>query len=256
MDSQDVYFSTPPRPELPREKRWYQRWWGRLIIGFLAVFVALSVAVGFYVGKVAILLRSGKITTGQLFGQPVSQSSLINTSELIAAGDPHFGPANAKVVIIEFADFQCPACQQAYPVVKQILKDYGDKVLFIFRDFPAVADHPEALLAAMAGECANEQGKFFEMHDKIFSQPDKLDEATFKTYAVQIGLNSIAFNNCMLLCISQTGGKCQKDIETDLTDGLAANVNATPTFFIDGVKLPGAIPLETFQQIIISELSR
>ncbi len=148
-------------------KRWYQRWWGRLIFIFIALIAALIIALGFYTLRVYQLAK-----TGQLPSQRLVDSSGALTPQaravLVSTDDPSVGPKDAKVVVVEFADFQCPFCKEVKPVVKQLMTDYGDRVLFIYRDFPLVADHPQALLGAMAGACANEQGKFWEMHDKMF----------------------------------------------------------------------------------------
>lgn len=233
---------------LPASKKWHQRWWGKAIIVFLGVFFTLLVALIFYVGKVAILLRGGQLSADQLFGG----ESRIFTSQagsLVGADDPYFGKKDAKVVIVEFADFECSACQQEYPVVKEVLRSYGDKILFVFRDWPLTVDHPNALIAAVAGHCAGEQGQFWEMHDKIFSEKD-LSLAALKIYGVQIGLNTAQFNACL------QSEKYLKEIETDLAEGYQTGVRATPTFFINGVKVAGAIPLMTFEKIITAELSR
>ena len=159
------------------------------------------------------------------------------------------GPDNAPVKLVEYSDFECPACQAEYPVVKEILKNYGDKILFVFRDFPLIASHPNSLLAAVAGHCAWEQGKFWEMHDKIFEIKD-LSAAALQTYGRQIGLNPSQFSACL------RSDKYLKEIETDLNEGYSAGVRATPTFFVNGVKVAGALDLMTFEKIIIEALSR
>jgi len=253
MYRQDSSFTMPPpskAKQLINRKKWHKQWWGRLIIGFLVIFFVLLIAMAFYVGKLVILLRSGQITPQQLLSNNVPSGQASNLPTLVTSDDPSFGPRDAQVVIVEFSDFQCSFCQQVQPVIKEILKNYGDKVLFIYRDFPLLDDHPQALLAAMAAECAHEQGQFWEMHDKIFDNQNEIIDTNLKTYAVQIGLNSIQFNDCL------GSGKYLEEIENDLLDGYNVGVQATPTFFINGVKVAGAIPLNIFEQIIISELSQ
>ncbi len=253
MYSDNTSFTVPPSVEsqagLKLKKRWYQRFWGRLIIIFLALFFTLLIAMGFYVGKVVSLLRSGQLTPQQLFGQDLVPESG-GANNLATTDDPSLGSREAKVVIIEFGDFECPACGQVRPVIDEILKDYGDKILFIWRDFPLVNDHPESLIAALAGECAHEQGKFWEMHDKIFTDQANITEENLKIYAVQIGLNSQQFNSCFL------SAKYLKEVEEDLQAGYAAGARATPTFFINGEKVAGALPLNMFEQIITTILSQ
>lgn len=252
MYSDNDSFTTPPssQPRLRTAKKWYQRWWGRTIIVFSVIFLTLLVAFIFYVGKMALLLKSGEITPQELFGGEPTSQQVGDLNTLATFDDPSLGPRDAKIVIVEFSDFQCPFCNEAKPVIKEVLKNYGDQILFIYRDFPLVDIHPQALLAAMAGECAHEQGKFWEMHDRIFENQDEITQANLKIHAVAIGLNNIQFDNCL------ASGKYLKEIEEDLRDGLAAGVGATPTFFINGVKVAGVIPLTTFEQIIFSELNR
>ena len=222
-----------------------------MIISFLTLILVLSIALMFYVGRLVILLRSGQLMPQQLFGSDFVPSPDQNSQPALAASDdPHYGPPEAKVVIVEFSDFACSASRQVQPVVKEILQDYGDRIFFVWRDFPIIGDRQQSLLAAMAGECAHEQGKFWEMHDKIFASSEEITEASLKAYAVQIDLNNIQFSNCL------GTGKYFAEIEQDFNDGRQYGVEATPTFFINGVKIPGAIPLATFEKIIVSELSR
>jgi protein-disulfide isomerase len=251
MYSENEYFDTPAAQEakMPAGKRWYQRWWGQLIIIFAAIFLTLFTAVAIYVGKVAILLRSGQVTTEQLFGQGAPALAAANAN-LFREDDPQKGPFNAKVVIVEFADFTCPACKEDFLVVKKLIDDYGSQVLFVFRDFPLVNDRPLSLIAAVAGNCALEQGKFWEMHDLLFSTNVDLTEEILKTYAIRIGLNSIQFGSCL------TSEKYLAEIEQDLKEGYDAGARATPTFFINGTKVEGALPFAVFEKIITTELSK
>lgn len=216
-----------------------------MIIVFLVIFLSISVSVGIYAGKVYFLLKSGKIPPEMIFGQEIVSKNLL---ALVPEGTPGFGVKDSKVVIVEFADFQCPACLAAHNVVKELRKNYRDKIYFVFRDFPLISDHPAALLAAMAANCANEQGKFWEMHDKIFENQADINERSLKIYAVQMGLNGVEFSECI------QSGKYLKKIEKDLEDGWLAGVRATPTFFINGIKIEGAVPLQVFEEFIASEL--
>ncbi len=231
-------------------KRWYRRWWGIIIIIFLTIFLIIFTASAIYVVKVVYLLRAGQITSQQLFGGESSPDQLTGLLNLATQDDPAVGPKDAKVVIVEFSDFQCPACGQAYPVVKQILRDYADRIRFVYRDFPDTQSHPQSLIAAVAAQCAYEQGRFWEMHDKIFEDQQNLSEENLKKYAIQIGLNNIKFELCL------QAGKSLKEVEQDWQQGFVAGVKATPTFFINGVKVAGAIPLDTFQKIIVAELNK
>jgi len=248
MYSQDSSFIIPPssKKSFENKKKWYKHWWGKLIIIFVTIFVVILLALGFYIGKVIVLLKKGQISPQQLFGNSIQ----LDRSDLATEDDPSRGPRDAKVVVVEFADFGCPACQEVQPVVKQVLADYGDKILFIWRDFPMTGDTQTSLLAAVAGECANKQGGFWAMQEKIFANPADITELSLKTYAIQIGINSVQFGSCL------QADENIKEIEEDVREGYAAGVESTPTFFINGVKVPGAIPLNIFEQIIASQLNQ
>src|SRR3989344_1088154 len=235
----------------PGRKRWYHRWWGKLLLLALALGLVVAAAFGIYVLRVSSLIRSGQLDPQSFLNQPASGSQpAADRSSLATDDDPSVGPAGAAVVIVEFSDFQCPYCSQDYPVVKQLIRDYGDRVRFIYRDFPLVDTPPRALPAALAANCAFEQGKFWEMHDKIFENQAALEEADLKRYAIQIGLNSVAFGGCL------SSGKYVKEIEDDYNAGIEAGVEATPTFFVNGTLVRGAVPYEALQQLIVAELNR
>ena len=110
--------------------------------------------------------------------------------------------------------------------------------------------HPRALPAALAAQCANEQGQFWLMHDKIFENQENITDADLKRYAVQIGLNSLQFGNCF------AAAKYLGEVQQDFNQGLKLGVKSTPTFFINGIGIPGAVPLATLEQIVVAELNR
>jgi protein-disulfide isomerase len=165
------------------------------------------------------------------------------------AGRPSRGPANAKVEVIEFSDFQCPYCLRAHPVVAQVLQAYGDKIRFVYRNYP-LPSHPDARPAAEAGACAAEQGKFWEYHDRLFDHQDQLSNSDLKQHAVALGLNAGQFAACL------DTRKYQKDVDADIAAGNEVGVTGTPAFFINGRPLDGAQPFDTFKQVIDEELSK
>lgn len=250
MTSENIEFEKPPSLTKPVRtgKPWYKKWWGLALIVFLTLFSVVSLALAIYVGRVVVLLRTGAITPEELLGrEPVGPLDRVKT--MATSDDPSFGPSNAQVVIVEFSDFQCPFCAQAYPVIKELLKDYGDRIHFVYRDFPVPSLHPQALLGALAGECAHEQGKFWPMHDKIFENQQDLNENNLKTWAIQLGLDGVQFSSCL------DSQKYLPEVQEDLNDGVDAGVRATPTFFINGQKIEGALPLSVFEQIILTILN-
>ena len=154
-----------------------------------------------------------------------------------------------KVVILEYSDFQCPYCGQVEPIVKQLLSTYGDKVELDYKHFPLTTIHQFAQKAAEASECARAQGKFWQYHDELFAHQDALDLVSLKKYAVDLGLDAAEFNNCL------DAGKKANVVAADKQEGVNAGVSSTPTFFIDGEKLVGALPFEQFKQVIDRKLS-
>jgi protein-disulfide isomerase len=159
------------------------------------------------------------------------------------------GNANAPVVIVEFADFQCPYCRREQAVLKALTTKYGNKVSVAYRDFPLRQIHAQAQPAAEAARCAGEQGKFWEYHDLLFAETAKLDAASLMDYAAQAGLDKNKFNECL------SSGKFKPAIDEDLRAGEKLGVSGTPAFFINGVFLSGAQPMSEFEKMIDAELA-
>jgi protein-disulfide isomerase len=159
------------------------------------------------------------------------------------------GNPKAPVMIVEFSDYQCPYCRQVEPVVKSLLAKYGDKVSLSYRDLPLRQIHPQAQIAAEASRCAEEQGKFWEYHDQLFSA-SKLDHDALVEYARTLKLDDKQFDSCL------SAGRYKADIDQDLREGMAAGITGTPGFFINGVALSGSQPEESFAKVIDEELAR
>jgi protein-disulfide isomerase len=171
-------------------------------------------------------------------------------TDIVTAGHPSRGPANAPVMIVEFADFECPFCGGLYPTLKQVEKNYPDKVRFVFRQFPLVNIHPRAQKAAEASLCANEQQRFWEFHDSLYTNQAQLEVAALKQRAVTLKLNTAAFNACL------DSGKHAETIRKDQDEARKAGVSSTPTLFINGRLLSGNQPYTTIRDIIEDELKR
>ena len=164
--------------------------------------------------------------------------------------DAVLGDDDAPITIIEFSDYECPFCTRFYlNTLPQIKSEYIDtgKVKLIYRDYP-LGFHANAQKAAEAAECAGEQGKYYEMHDKLFDEGVDGGVSSFKQYAKEIGLNAEEFNECL------DSGEMASEVQKDFQDGQRAGVQGTPTFFINGKILKGAQPFEVFKQIIEEEL--
>lgn len=170
------------------------------------------------------------------------------TDVTVAADDPARGPSGAPVEIVEFSDFQCPFCARATPTIDRIMADYGDRVRLVYRDYP-LPNHSNARAAAEAAQCANDQGKFWPYHDVLFANQSRLAVDQLKQYSTDLALNTPQFVACL------DGGKYRDEVEQDLKEGGTFGVSATPTFFINGRMLAGALPYEAFRRIIDEELA-
>ena len=160
------------------------------------------------------------------------------------------GNPKAPITIVEFSDFQCPFCRKSYPVIKELLIKYEGQVKLAYRDFPLREIHPQAESAAEASRCANDQGKFWEYHDLLFTNPDKLDHAGLVEHARALQLDVESFESCL------TSEKFKPVVEADLQAGVKASVNGTPAFFINGIPVSGAQPASVFEHAIDAELAR
>ncbi len=168
------------------------------------------------------------------------------------------GSPDATVTIVEFTDFQCPFCRRyTTETMPQLKQDYIDtgKVKYVLKNFPLTQIHPQAVLAAETAECAGEQGKYWEMHDKLFGEQKQWSGnsdavSVFKGFAKDLGLDEKAFDECV------TSERYKDKIMADQKEGIAAGVTGTPAFFINGQFISGAQPYQVFQQIIEQELAK
>jgi len=167
----------------------------------------------------------------------------------VAATGPAKGPANAPVTIVEFSDFQCPFCSRLTPTIAEVEKKYGDKVRVVFRQYP-LPFHQNAQKAAEASLCAQDQGKFWEMHDAMFANQEQLGVDQLKAKAASLGLNAEKFNKCI------DSGEKNATIQADLKEGQAAGVSGTPAMFVNGRFISGAVPIDQITTVIDDELRR
>ena len=167
----------------------------------------------------------------------------------VAAEGPSKGPEGAPVTIIEFSDFQCPYCVRAEETVQKVLKAYEGKVRLVYRDFP-LPFHPQAEKAAEAAQCAGDQGKYWDMHEKLFANQQALEAPALKGYAKDLKLDQGKFDACL------DSGEKSKVVEANRKAGEKVGVTGTPAFFINGYQLTGAQPFEEFKSLIDAELAR
>lgn len=184
--------------------------------------------------------------------QTVLEEPRVNVK--LNGGEPTLGGANAKIVINEFSDFQCPYCSRAAPTVHELNKIYGDKIKIVFRQMP-IEGHPQARPSAIASLCAHRQGKFWEMHDKLFAaqgamREENFGEANFLAMGKELGLDMAKFEACV------KNGETAADVKKDEDVAQELGVNSTPTFFVNGKKVAGAMPVAQFKTLIDAELNK
>lgn len=214
------------------------------------VSLALLLSVLSFAGTV---MTYSKLKAGSAAADSDGAAAGDNPSAKVAVSaddDPVMGNKNAPVTVISFTDFQCPYCArfvlQTFPQIKKNFIDTG-KVKFVLRDFP-LPFHEFSAKAHEAAECADDQSKFWEMHDLLFSNQDKLSITDLKGYAKSLGLDQTKFDSCL------DSGKYTSEIQKDISDGAAAGVSGTPSFFINGQMLVGAQPYSAFEQAINAAL--
>ncbi len=157
------------------------------------------------------------------------------------------GKADAPITIVEFSDFECPYCRRAQETLKAVEKSYGDKVRFAFRHYP-LPFHEQAPKASEAAQCAADQGKFWPFHDALFTDGAALAPADLKKLAGKLDLNQATFDTCL------DGGRHAERVAKDSAEGKQLGITGTPTFFVNGVRLVGAVPIEKFKKVIDAEL--
>ena len=206
-------------------------------------FVLCVVAVLIGVPAFILLSRHGGLT-------PVAQASSQTLAEHLVPRDSVSAVAwPAPATVVEFGDFECPSCSLSEQAARQIRAQYGDRIRFVFRQFPLSKIHPQAEKAAEASECAAEQGKFWEGLEKLYAEQADLSEDALKRYARELGLDQSRFNQCL------DSGETASRVSQDLADGRALGVRATPTFFIGQKRIEGPMEFAQFSQLIDQELA-
>ncbi len=189
---------------------------------------------------------SQTVPQGQTSGDIVERRYQVPIEE----HDPSFGAADAPITIIEFSDFECPFCQRyATQTHAQLIDTYGDQIRFVYKDFPLTSIHPQAFPAALAAQCANEQGAFWAYHDLLFSQQLPLGDETYLAYAEDLSLDVADFTACY------EEQRHLAAVQADFDFANTLGVSSTPTFFINGIAVIGAQPFSVFAQIIDYELA-
>jgi len=222
-------------------KPWYKKWWGVLVLCIVALLLIFLIASVFYViNKV----KEIKLEESQ---KSVSAEREAYQAAIIGGGNYSSGTSAPQITIVEFSDFACPFCQQSSNVIKKITEQYKDKVKFVYRDYPL---HDNSIELALSARCAGEQGKFWEFHDLLFVNQDKLTASgaelntSLLTIAESLKINTEQFNSCI------ETKKYYTQIKRDFDDGEKLQIEGTPTWFINNYPLTGYIPEDKFLELI------
>lgn len=241
----DVQHTVTP----PRTRPWYRRTWGMVLLVYLAVSAGL--AVWLLVAVSSTPSRGTSVDAGAARAIPAD-------AVLVAHDDPALGAADAALTIVEFSDFQCPYCRRAFPIIREIAERYGDRIRYVYRDFPVEEIHEDARRAAEAAQCAHAQGKFWAYHDRLFQQQEAqcpsgvvcengLDAVSLIAHARAVGLDVPAFEQCA------ASGTFADAVQGDRAVGLQLGVRGTPTWFFiphgdvrRARRVEGVIPRDAF----------
>ena len=223
---------------------------------FYSVLVVLAFAVGILVGYVTWGMGAASVQTASQANSPVAAGAQIATEEpqyvrydIPTQGTYALGPENAPITIVEFSDFQCPFCRRWHEeVYEPLLAAYPGKIRMVHRNLPLTSIHPDAFSAAEAAMCAGEQDAFWPYHEKLFSS-ETLGSDIYTQYAQELSLDMNSFETCM------ADHKYQEAIQIDSDFAIDMGIRSTPTFFINGLAVVGAQPLDVFKQVIDKELA-
>ena len=223
---------------------------------FYSVLTVFAFAVGILLGYVVWGFdpaRNSPVVAAQAGGPvveaPVTEEPQFVRYEVASDGFPSIGPEDAPITIVEFSDYQCPFCRRWHEQVYQpLLNAYPGKIKLVYRQLPLTSIHPDAFPAAEAAMCAGDQNAYWQFHDKLFGN-DSLGNDAYVQYAQELGLDLNAFEACI------ADHKYQEAVQSDLDFAVGLGVRSTPTFFINGLAIVGAQPLDVFKQVIDKELA-
>mgnify|MGYP001581057633 FL=1 len=246
---------------MPEKQSWFENGNPKLmfVFGFISGVALVSLIVS---GTLVSMVSGGGMrvavadtaNTANTAVQPSANTATAPTTTKSAVPavtdkDHIRGSKDAKVVLIEYSDFECPFCERHHPSLEQAIEEYGDDVAWVYRHFP-LSFHPEAKPAAVASECASEQGKFWEFADAMFANQSSLGEEFYIETATSLGLNTGAFKTCL------SSGKYDSLIASSTSAGSAAGVTGTPATFVNGQLVSGAVPYATLKSMIDTALAK
>ncbi len=213
-----------------------------MLLGVLGIFVIFfGVRVYWFVQE----LRNTHTPSGFTASRVDFREVILESQNILVPQDaPSIGASQAALRVQVFCDFQCPYCGAAYPIIREFVTRHQDQVQLVFRHFPNEESHPYAGVAAVAAECAKAQGMFWPYHDTLFQHQDQLDPTSLRQFAVRVGLKEKSF----MQCVQDNGRKAR--VDQDLAEALKLGVRGTPTWFINGKKVEGVLPLHVWEEVL------
>ena len=217
--------------------------------GLTVLAFATGILVGYMVWGINSTTQTASQSSAQLVGAPVTAEPQYTRYDIPTEGFHSLGPADAPITLVEFSDFQCPYCRRWHDeTYEPLLAAYPGKIKIVYRHLPLISIHPDAFSAAEASMCAGDQNVFWQYHDKLFGGTS-LGNAIYEQYAQELSLDIPRFVDCI------TEHKFQEAIQADSDFALNLGVSSTPTFFVNGLAVVGAQPLDYFKQLIDKELA-
>lgn len=220
-------------------KKWYQQWWGIMLLLLLTSILSVFFAFAFTVNHMVNEIKSKQIDNYDFSGMNLTDEERL---KIEGNNNNWIGSPNPQVTIVEFGDYSCPMCKKSFTKIREISTRYPDKIKYIYRDYPTVSEDSQNL--AMAARCAGEQGLFWLMHDKLFLNQGITTNEDIYSLALQSGADEERFLDCM------TNNKYLVQIQKDVADANSLEIPGTPTWYINGIRFSGDIPYEFFNQLI------
>lgn len=227
-----------PNVELLKIKHWYKKWWFKLLIAVVFLFFLYGCVYVYFLFNIYRDMKAGTFVDPTA----VTKQAPYDMATLVDAMSPVYGNKDAKVTIVEFGDFNCIHTLAEFPIIRGIMEKYKDRVKFYWRNYPVIQENSIDL--AKAAVCANKQNKFWQFHDKLFQMAGKVTSDNLPQLAQSVGINVSTWQTC--LSNDLTMAQIRKDVSA-AGDG---EVGGTPTFFINGYKLPGAVDEKTWGIVI------
>lgn len=244
-------------------EKWYKKGWGIAVLAVLGLILVVGLSFAGFFAYYAWQLRFGD--AGQVAGQ-FGNAKKMSVSQFLAGAEdtgdfvgdyvkyirpsnPVVGSETALVTVVAFVDFECPYSREAFPVFKAMMQKYGSIIRVVFKHVPLVSIHPDSLVAAEATACAQEQGKFWQYHDLLFTRQDLRTEALLAN-AKELGLNTDMFNLCLAT------EKYSQEINFDLADATEIGLQGTPSYLVNGVKIGGVLTAQQWDEVMMGLLNK